>query len=233
MICKQCGNTININDSVCPVCGAEVEIQTMLVDDDIPSEQNSYPAGQAAEPQYAQPVQPQYAQPQPVQPQYAQPQPVQPQYAPPQPVQQPVQPKPMRPQYVCSQPVQPQYAQPQPVQPQPVQPVQPQYAQPQYAAQPQYGQVQPGVTPESQALSKSILGFGIAAVICAWFPIASILGIIFGSIAKGRAKTFDLNGYPTNGRRVAGKVLGIIGLVGGIIMTVYYFFYLIVILSVI
>lgn len=203
MTCKQCGNEININDQFCPVCGAVIDNQTMLVDDGVPSVQNPYSEPQ---PVQAQPVQAQPIQPQPVQAQPVQPQPVQ-----------PIQPAPMRPQYESSQPVQPQA----------VQPVQPQYTQPQPVqsqyAQTVYGQpIQPGVTPESEALSKGILGFGIAAIICAWFPIGSILGIIFGAIAKGRAKTFDANGYPSNGRRVTGKVLGIIGMVGGIVMTVYY-----------
>lgn len=227
MICKQCGNTLDVNDKVCAVCGAQVDIQTMPLDEQ-PSEQNPYFVNPPAE---AQPVQPQYVQPQPVQPQYAQP--VQP------PVQQPVQPKPMRPQYESSQPVQPQYMQPQPVQPQYVQPqpVQPQYAQPQYGqpqyAQPQYGQpVQQAATPESQSLAKGILGFGIAAIVCAWIPIASILGIIFGAIAKGRAKTYDAMNYPSNGMRVTGKVLGLIGFIAGIIMTVYYSIYFIAILAV-
>ncbi len=75
-------------------------------------------------------------------------------------------------------------------------------------------------------MSKSILGFGIAAIILAWFPIGSILGIIFGAIAISKAKRFDAAGYPTNGRRVTGKVLGVIALVFGIILTVYYTIYL-------
>lgn len=235
MICKQCGNEININDKVCPVCGTLIDIQTMLVDDEALSEQNPY-----AEPQpiQAQPIQAQPIQAQPIQPQPVQAQPIQPQPIQAQPVQaQPVQPAPMRPQYESSQPIQPQYAQPvqpQYVQPQPVQPqyVQPQPVQPQYA-QPQYGQpAQPPVTPESQSLAKRILGFGIAAIACAWFPITSILGIIFGAIAKGRAKTYDAMNYPSNGMRVTGKILGLIGFIAGIIMTVYYTIYFIAILSV-
>lgn len=50
MICKKCGNEININDKVCAVCGAEVEIQTMLGDDD-PAFSQGVPSDQ---PQYAQ-----------------------------------------------------------------------------------------------------------------------------------------------------------------------------------
>ena len=231
MICKQCGNEISINDTVCAVCGAQVEFQTMLIDDEVQ---------QPSEPQYAQPVQtqPQYAQTVEPQPQYAQPaepqyaQPVQPQQAPPQPIQpEPIQAQPMRPQYEQSQPVPPQPVQPQPV---PPQPIQPQYAQPQPIQTP-YAQPQPvnqPITPEAQALLKGILGFGIAAVCCAEWPIASVLGIIFGAIAKNKAKAYDAMGYPSNGRRVAGKVLGIIGFISGIVMTVYWFIYIIAIASV-
>lgn len=97
MICNSCGKEVKPDERFCGNCGAEIDMATMLIDDDEPVAEASAPVEAApvqaapVQPQYQQPVQPQYQQPQYQQPQYQQPQYVQPQY---------------------QQPMQPQYGQP-------------------------------------------------------------------------------------------------------------------------
>lgn len=126
----------------------------------------------------------------------------------------------------AAQPVEPQYAQPaadpyaqQYQQPQYQQPQyqQPQYQQPQQYGQPQYGA--PVEDPVERSLSKSILVFGILALVfCCTFYLA-FLGIIFGAIAMSKAKKYAAS-YPLTGRAKVGKILGTVGLIIGIIFTV-------------
>lgn len=178
MICKQCGNELAPGAKFCGVCGTPAEVAPQPVE----------------EVQYAQPVQPEPAQPVYAQP--VQPEPAQPVYA--QPVQQPEQP-----QYT-----QPQYAQPQ------YQPQQYDYAQPQYNAG------APMEDPVERGLSKSILIFGILGIAFACTFYLSFLGIIFGAIALSKAKKYAASGYVVTGRAKVGKILGLVGLILGIVMVV-------------
>ena len=181
MICKQCGNELAPGAKFCGVCGTPAEAAPQPVE----------------EVQYAQPVQPE-----PAQPVYAQ----------------PVQPEPAQPVY--AQPVQ------QPEQPQYTQPAQPQYAQPQYQpqqydyAQPQYNAGAPMEDPVERNLSKSILIFGILGIAFACTFYLSFLGIIFGAIALSKAKKYAASGYVVTGRAKVGKILGLVGLILGIVMVV-------------
>ena len=60
-----------------------------------------------------------------------------------------------------------------------------------------------------------ILVFGILSL-C----LTAILGIIFGSIARNKAKVLALQGYPITGKAKVGQILGTIGLICGIISTI-------------
>ncbi|MBQ9680128.1 MAG: zinc-ribbon domain-containing protein [Ruminococcus sp.] len=206
MICKQCGNELAPGAKFCGVCGT-------------PAEAAPQPVEEVAQPQYAQPVESE-----PAQPVYTQPvqQPEQPQYA------QPVQPEPAQPVY--AQPVQ------QPEQPRYAQPAQPQYAQPQYQpqqydfAQPQYNAGMPMEDPVERSMSKSVLVFGILAISFAFIPYVNFLGIIFGAIALSKAKKYAASGYVLSGRAKTGKILGLVGLIAGIVCTL---FWMIIIIAVI
>lgn len=150
----------------------------------------------AQEPQYAQPVEPMYEQP--VEPQYTQP--VEPQYE--------------QPQYS-----QPQYSQPQYEQPQYSQP---QYEQPQYS-QPVYGQPMPPVgDAQERELAKQNLVFGILAIAFACTYYFAFMGIIFGAISMGKAKAYAAS-YPMSGKAKVGSILGKVGFILGIVLTVISF----------
>ena len=212
MVCKHCGNEIEADAKFCGTCGTAVEttISEQPIEDTQP--QNEQPVqsqyDQPAQPQYGQPTQPQYSQP--VQPQYGQP--TQPQYG-----------QPVPPQY--EQPMQPQYGQP--VQPQYGQPMQPQYGQP---MQPQYGQpaqygasYQPAPDPVASGYAGRALGFGITSLCCCWLPVFfSIIGIVFGALAIKQSSNYARVASVASARAKTGKVLGIIGLVISIIVTVFW-----------
>ena len=153
---------------------------------------------------------------------------------------------PMNAQPVYAQPDQAQYAQPaqpQYTQPQYAQPVQQQYAQPEqpqyYAQQPQYGQppyapqYNTGAVvedPNERAQSKSCLIFGILAIAFGSSFYLSFLGIIFGAIARSKAKTYMMS-YPLVGRAKVGRILGTVGFVLGIVLTVFFTIWLIVVIA--
>ena len=209
MICKHCGNELSPDAKFCGVCGTAVDVTVngQPVEDTEPM--NAQPVyAQPDRAQYAQPAQPVYAQPD--QQQYAQP--AQPQYT-----------QPAHPQY--AQPVQQQYAQPE--QPQ-YYAQQPQYGQPPYA--PQYNAGAVVEDPNERAQSKSCLIFGILAIAFGSSFYLSFLGIIFGAIARSKAKTYMMS-YPLVGRAKVGRILGTVGFVLGIILTVFFTIWLIVVIA--
>ena len=70
--------------------------------------------------------------------------------------------------------------------------------------------------------------FGIIAAYFAWFPIFSILGIIFGVIAKNKGiKIMQANpsSRATHNFAKAGRITGKVGFIGGICMTAFYVLY--------
>ena len=77
--------------------------------------------------------------------------------------------------------------------------------------------------------------FGIIAAYFAWFPFTSVLGIIFGSIAKKNGTAIIFASPASTATRnfaKAGRITGKVGLIGGIIVTDFwalYFFLLILI----
>ena len=81
---------------------------------------------------------------------------------------------------------------------------------------------------EVKSLVDSAFGKCLAAVIIAWFPIGSIIAIILGAkglkTVKKAVVLAEANNISAGGKKVASKITGIIGLIGGIVMTVYYFF---------
>ena len=105
-----------------------------------------------------------------------------------------------------------------------------QQPQPQYQAQPQQPVV--NATPQMEAQSKSVLTFGILAIAfgCSFF--LSFLGIIFGAIAGRKANEFIGMCGVLYGRAKVGKILGKIGLILGIVLTVFFVIYLFAIIIV-
>lgn len=106
-----------------------------------------------------------------------------------------------------------------------------------YPPQPMYPYPQPRAQeiPGMANLVNSAFKKGLASVILAEFPIASIVGIILGAISKKNVKEADRlaaqYGTKAPGKRTAAKVLGNIGLGLGIGMTIFWLFYFILIIT--
>ena len=84
--------------------------------------------------------------------------------------------------------------------------------------------------PEERALAKSCLVFGILGIAFGCSFYLSILGIIFGAIAKSKTKQY-MASYPLVGKAKVGRILGNIGFIFGIILTVFFVIWLIVIIA--
>jgi len=202
MFCNQCGAKIVEGTKFCMSCGARVIEPEQPQNATVVQEQQPVQEQQA----WQQPVQEQQAWQQPVQEQQAWQQPVQEQQ--PQAWQQPVQEQ------------QQQYQQPQYQQQQ----YQPQYQQPMYQQQQYQPQYQQPLTP-LQAEEKTILIFGIIAIVCGCSVFASIGGIIFGIINLIKIKKYIANGGTVAGKSKTGQVLSIIGLISGACFTTGSFIY--------
>ncbi|MBQ3080905.1 MAG: hypothetical protein IJC49_00450 [Clostridia bacterium] len=91
--------------------------------------------------------------------------------------------------------------------------------------------------PQVVALANSAFSKGLAAAIMCSFPIASIVAIILGFSAKSTSAQASALAAQYNcefpGKGVAGKILGLIGGIAGIVMTVVWFFYIILIVAVV
>ena len=85
--------------------------------------------------------------------------------------------------------------------------------------------------PSKGSAIKSMI-FGIIAAYFAWIPFVSILGIIFGAIAKKSAKKIlaaDPANTPTRHFAKAGRITGKIGFIAGIIMTAFWILYFVLV----
>lgn len=93
-----------------------------------------------------------------------------------------------------------------------------------------YNNVQNGGVPaQLEKMVGDAFGKCLAACIMAWFPIASIIAIVMGSQGLNLVK--DANtlaaglGISAGGKAVGAKITGMIGKIGGIVMTVFYGLY--------
>ncbi len=115
---------------------------------------------------------------------------------------------------------------------------QPVYQQPMYQ-QPMYQQqnAQNIHLPELEATVGSAFGKSLAAVIMSEFPILSIIAIILGSLGLKGSRRADYiaaqHGIRAGGKNVAAKVLGRIGLILGIVMTVIWSYYFLMIIAIV
>lgn len=91
--------------------------------------------------------------------------------------------------------------------------------------------------PEVDACAGSAFGKSLAAAIMAWFPICSIIAIILGSgglkMVKRANELAAHYGVSAGGKNVAAKILGMVGKIAGIVMTVIYSIYFVVIVGMI
>lgn len=90
---------------------------------------------------------------------------------------------------------------------------------------------------EVESCVDSAFGNSLAATILAWFPIGSIIAIVLGSkglrlVQKAIEKAGRLGREP-GGKNIAAKVLGLIGKISGIVMTVFWGIYMFAIMMII
>lgn len=89
------------------------------------------------------------------------------------------------------------------------------------------------VMSQIQGLSKSAFGKGLASVIMSAFPILCFVAIFLGGSAVSQSKSASAlalqNGVSAGGKCVAARILGIIGLILGILMTLFWVLYIIII----
>lgn len=82
--------------------------------------------------------------------------------------------------------------------------------------------------PQLKALAEEAFSNGLAAVIMAEFPVASIFAIFKGRKAQKLAKEAENMaagyGISAGGKNVAAKVMGIVGKISGIVNTALYAF---------
>ena len=80
--------------------------------------------------------------------------------------------------------------------------------------------------PQLKALTDEAFSTGLASVIMAGFPVASIIAIFKGRKAQTLAKEAEdmasAYGFSAGGKNVAAKVMGIVGKIDGIVCTAFY-----------
>ena len=95
-----------------------------------------------------------------------------------------------------------------------------------YNTQPAYAPYMPDA--EVTSLTDSAFGKGLAAAIMAWFPIASIIAIFFGAkagaLVRQARELAASRGCMTSKKLIPANVLGKVGLIAGIVMTVFWVF---------
>lgn len=89
---------------------------------------------------------------------------------------------------------------------------------------------EPAVDPTLNGMSKSILIFGIIGLAFSCSFYLSLLGIIFSAIGKGKVKAFLAAGGQLTGKAKVGNILAKVGLILGIVLTVFFVIWLIVII---
>ena len=86
----------------------------------------------------------------------------------------------------------------------------------------------PADSDEARSLSVKALVWGILG---ANFSALGILGLIFSSIAKKCAKSYEALCGRLNAMARVGKILGIVGTIAGIIMTVFWSLYILILVA--
>lgn len=103
-------------------------------------------------------------------------------------------------------------------------PAQPVYEQPEAPVyeQPVYQQPVVQANPAVEAQSTPILIFGIIGIALAVIPYINFLGIIFSAIAKSKVKKYLADGGVLTGKAKVGNILATVGLILGIVFTVFW-----------
>ena len=98
--------------------------------------------------------------------------------------------------------------------------------EPVYYVEPNEMELAPEVEAEKNSLGTNILVWGILALAFAETAIFSILGIIFGNVAKGKVKKYQEKFGDTDGKATVGKIFANISVPLSIGLMAFLFFYL-------
>lgn len=98
-----------------------------------------------------------------------------------------------------------------------------------FAAQPTYTAPAPQAVSEIESCANSAFGKALASVIIASLPIGSLIAIFLSSgalrLVKRANELAAYCGVSAGGKAVAAKIMGIIGKISSIVMTVFYVLY--------
>ena len=100
--------------------------------------------------------------------------------------------------------------------------------EPVYYVEPNEMELAPEVEAEKNSLGKNILVWGILALAFADTAIFSILGIIFGNVAKGKVKKYQEKFGDTDGKATVGKVFANISVPLSIGLMAFFFLYFLI-----
>ncbi len=90
---------------------------------------------------------------------------------------------------------------------------------------------------EIDSLSGPAFGKALASVIMSWYPVTSIIGLILASSALKKVKKANALaercGISAGGKIIAAKIMGTIGKISGIVMTVFWSLYILLIIAIV
>lgn len=91
------------------------------------------------------------------------------------------------------------------------------------------------VTKRIQDLVDSAFNKGLVSSILAWFPVTSIIAIFLAAASKNASSEAvelgNVSGNEVGGKNIAAKILNTVGLVSGIVMSVIWGIYFLIIIA--
>ena len=90
---------------------------------------------------------------------------------------------------------------------------------------------------EIDSLSGPAFGQALASVILAWYPIGSLIALILGSSALKKVRRAnelaERYGVSAGGKIIAAKIMGKIGKISGIVLTIFYSLYILLLIAIV
>ena len=103
--------------------------------------------------------------------------------------------------------------------------------EPVYYVEPNEMELSPEVEAEKNALGSKVLTWGILALVFAETVILSLLGLIFGIVAKGKVRNYQEKFGGTDGKATVGKIFANISVPLSIGVMAFFFLYMLIIIA--
>ncbi len=116
----------------------------------------------------------------------------------------------------------------------PITSIEPIYVEPEepvYYVEPNEMELSPEVEAEKNALGSKVLTWGILALVFAETVILSLLGLIFGVVAKGKVRNYQEKFGGTDGKATVGKIFANISVPLSIGVMAFFFLYMLIIIA--